>query len=248
MSKFQTANRLLLALSAAELRLLGTLELVSFALGQPLERRGLDTAYAHFIETGLASVVVTGDDRPAEAGLVGPEGFIATGLVANDRRAAFDSMMQIEGTARRVSADQFLAAIAASSTLRLRLQRYVRALTIQTSYTAWSNGNSVLEDRLARWLLMVSDRVGLTFNITHEYISVMLAVRRSGVTISIQALEGKGYIRVARGQIFITNREGLLRQAGAGYGPPEAEYERLLGPPIVSSAANQSHEPVLRST
>ena len=236
MSAFFTANRLLVGLSISDLRLLSPLEPVSFALSHPLEKRGLDTAYAHFIETGLASVVVAADGRPAEAGLVGSEGFIATGLVANDRCAAFDSMMQIEGTAWRVSADHFLAAIDASRTLRLRLQRYVRALTIQTSYTAWSNGHSLLEDRLARWLLMVADRVGDRFDITHEYMSVMLAVRRSGVTVALQTLEGKGFIRNQRGEISITSREGLMAQAGRGYGPAEAEYERLLGPPLESRA------------
>jgi hypothetical protein len=76
---------------------------------------------------------------------------------------------------------------------------------------------------------MVADRVGLSFPITHEFISIMLGVRRSGVTLAIQMLEGDGLIRAHRGSITILDRPGLVQIANGAYGFAEQHYERLLG-------------------
>ena len=128
----------------------------------------------------------------------------------------------------RLESDAFVVALDASPALRLTLQRYARAFWIQVSYTAWSNGHSTIEERLARWLLMVSDRCGGTFNITHEYISIMLAVRRSGVTVALHALEGEHLIRSARGEVTVLDRDGLIGRAVGGYGAAENQYRRLM--------------------
>lgn len=66
--------------------------------------------------------------------------------------------------------------------------------------------------------------------LTHEYLSMMLAVRRSGVTVTLHTLEGTGAIRGARGVVTVTNRRRLEEIAGDAYGQPEAEYRRLIGP------------------
>jgi CRP-like cAMP-binding protein len=108
-------------------------------------------------------------------------------------------------------------------------RRYARAFSIQVATTALANGRSKLDERLARWLLMVSDRVGTTFPITHEFISLMLGVRRPGVTLAIQILEGKGMIRASRGSVTILDRHGLIGLANGSYGFAEAHYARLLG-------------------
>jgi CRP-like cAMP-binding protein len=100
----------------------------------------------------------------------------------------------------------------------------------QTSQTALSNGQSKLEERLARWLLMCHDRInGDTVELTHEFLSVMLGVRRAGVTVGTHVLEGKGLIRASRGGITILDREGLEEEAQGFYGVPEASYARLIG-------------------
>ena len=83
--------------------------------------------------------------------------------------------------------------------------------------------------RLARWLLMCHDRVnGDELPLTHEFLSIMLAVRRAGVTEAIHVLEGAGIIRARRAFITILDRERLEETAGESYGVPEAEYERLI--------------------
>jgi CRP-like cAMP-binding protein len=80
------------------------------------------------------------------------------------------------------------------------LLRYAQALNVQTSVTAFANANHTLEMRLARWLLMCHDRLdGDDIEITHEFMAMMLGVRRAGVTTSLHILEGNRLIRSTRG-------------------------------------------------
>lgn len=228
-----STNRLLRSLSLSDQAHLGALERVVLPLGYELETAGKPTRHVYFLEEGMASIVARVDDSSAEIGLVGEEGFVGTGLLVHDPEAAFICMMQVGGRGLRLDAGAFVSALDASPTLRLTLQRYVRAFWIQVSYTAWSNGHSTIEERLARWLLMVADRCGGTFNITHEYISIMLAVRRSGVTVALHVLEGEHLIRSARGEITVLDRNGLISRAVGGYGPAEDQYRRLMAGSLV---------------
>jgi len=100
----------------------------------------------------------------------------------------------------------------------------------QLSQTALANGRYNLQERLARWLLMCNDRLHTDdMALTHEFLSLMLGVRRSGVTEAIHLLEGIHVIKATRGQVRIVNRARLLEIAGGCYGLPEAEYDRLIG-------------------
>jgi CRP-like cAMP-binding protein len=101
---------------------------------------------------------------------------------------------------------------------------------MQMSYTAIANGRSKLEERLARWLLMAHDRVdGDSLPMTHEFLSLMLGVRRPGVTLALHLLEKDGLIQPGRGTILITDRRGLERISNGAYGKAEAELQRLFG-------------------
>jgi CRP-like cAMP-binding protein len=100
---------------------------------------------------------------------------------------------------------------------------------VQTSGTAFANAEHTVEARLARWLLMCHDRLdGDDIPITHEFLSMMLGVRRAGVTTATHVLEGNGLIRAKRGVITILDREKLEGLADNAYGLPEAEYARLM--------------------
>jgi CRP-like cAMP-binding protein len=86
-----------------------------------------------------------------------------------------------------------------------------------------------VNERLARWILMCHDRIsGDELSLTHEYISVMLAVRRPSVTTALHVLEGNGFIRSTRGIVTIRNRTALEEFARDAYGRPEEEYRRLM--------------------
>ena len=87
-----------------------------------------------------------------------------------------------------------------------------------------------MDTRLARWLLMAHDRIGDdTLPLTHEFLSLMLAVRRAGVTDALNALRKQGLISYERGKITVRSRKRMERIAGDAYGTPEAEYRRLIG-------------------
>jgi hypothetical protein len=96
--------------------------------------------------------------------------------------------------------------------------------------------HTCLEQRLARWLLMCHDRVdGDELSTTHEFLSLMLGVRRAGVTELLKTLEDRGLVSTKRGQVSVRDRVGLEGIAGDSYGVPEAEYARLIGLPLGSA-------------
>ena len=93
-----------------------------------------------------------------------------------------------------------------------------------------ANGRSKIEERLARWLLMAHDRVDDDeLRLTHEFLAVMLGVRRPGVTVAVNLLEKSGLIRAERGVITILDRQGLEETSNGAYATPEAEFQRLFG-------------------
>jgi hypothetical protein len=101
---------------------------------------------------------------------------------------------------------------------------------IELAHTALANGRYAIEARLARWLLMCHDRLdGDELYITHEFLSLMLGVRRAGVTEALIRLEAEKAIATLRGHVVVRDRARLLKLAGGCYGAPEAEYERLIG-------------------
>ncbi|AZO41471.1 Crp/Fnr family transcriptional regulator [Mesorhizobium sp. M7D.F.Ca.US.005.01.1.1] len=223
--------------------LLGRLNANDLALLEPhFERRTLDLRMrletadskieaVYFLEEGLGSVVARGPNgSDAEVGLIGFDGMTGTALVMGVDVAAHECFVQLAGSAVRIEAEPFNAALRISLSLRLFLLRYVHYLHIQGSYTALSNVRAKVEDRLARWLLMCDDRVlGNHLAITHEFLAVMLGVRRPGVTVGLQVLEGLGLIRSRRGEITIRDRAGLEVHANGTYGKSEAAYARLIG-------------------
>jgi CRP-like cAMP-binding protein len=223
------ANRLLKLLSPAALDALGPLERLTLPMRKRIGgHEQPDEVY--FMEDGVASVVADIDAKMAiELGIVGNEGLIGLNLVYGDDADPFVVMMQVDGTALRADAQKVKSAIDGVDEVRGVFLRYARAFSIQVATTALANGRSKLDERLARWLLMVSDRAGTTFPITHEFISLMLGVRRPGVTLAIQILEGKGVIRATRGAVTILDRDGLVGLANGAYGFAEAHYARLLG-------------------
>jgi CRP-like cAMP-binding protein len=219
-------------MSAEDIALLEPhMERCSLQLRMNLERPKRPIEFVYFVEEGIGSIVAKSPQgRDTEVGFIGFEGMTGSALVMGDDRNVHECYVQLAGQAIRIKVAPFSARLSASPTLRLFLLRYAQYLHIQTGYTALVNARSKLEERLARWLLMCDDRVdGGRLTITHEFLSVMLGVRRPGVTVALQLLEGRGLIRAHRGEVIIRDRHGLMELANTGYGEPEAEYERLIG-------------------
>ena len=185
-----------------------------------------------FPESGMISIVNrTPTGRRMEVGVFGREGMGSTAVILGGGSAPFAVFTQVAGHGYMLDAAVLQQAIGESATLRGLLLRYCQAFLIQVAQTAVSNGTFTIEQRLARWLLLVHDRIdGDEMPVTHELLSVMLGVRRTGVTLAIHVLEGEKTIRARRGMITVLHRDKLLAIASEGYGVAEAEYERLIGP------------------
>ncbi len=225
-------NRLLRAMSAPDRESLrAALEPVTLELRMVLEAPGQAISQVYFVESGMVSIVANSPpDRRIEVGLAGHEGMTGVPVILGDDRSSRESMVQGAGTALRLPADTLRQLMAARPTLQRVLLRYAHAFMEQTSQTALSNGRAILEERLARWLLMAQDRIGRNgLTVTHEFLAVMLGMRRPGVTVALHLLEGRGLIRSQRGHIEIVNRPGLVELADGSYGSSEAAYERLFG-------------------
>lgn len=226
------ANRLLSALPNDDFALLEpSLEEVVLETRQLIERPQQTIERVHFVTRGQISVIATSphSDHRVEVAMIGPEGMTGLPVVLGTDRATNEAMVQSAGTSLALSSTQLRAAMQASPTLHATLLRFVHAILAQASQTALANGRGQLDQRLARWLLMWQDRLqapGLT--VTHEFLSLLLGVRRQGVTETLHNLEAAGLIKTGRNLLTVLDRDGLKRLAGGFYGSPEAEYERLL--------------------
>jgi CRP-like cAMP-binding protein len=227
-----TRNVLLSMLPPEQLRLIEPhLELVEVDIRHVLEHPHETIGHIYFPVSGLMSIVAkTEAGMCIEVGIFGREGMSGTSLATNDLQTPFMCYAQIAGTALRMTTSDFLSILRHAPALHSLLCKYNRAASIQTAYTALVNGKVKLEGRLARWLLMVDDRVAdHNFKITHDFLSIMLGVHRPGVTLALQILEGHYCIKSERGRITIRDRDGLLAFAGKNYGASEAEYLRIFG-------------------
>ena len=224
-------NRLLHKISLEDWDYIGPhLEPVTLKERQVIEVPGKPITHAYFLEIGVASVVaVDAEDHRIEVGVIGYEGVTGVPLIMGDTRAQHSTYMQIGGSGHRMAQEVLCGAIAKSDGLRSLFQKSAQGFMIQISHTALANGRAKLEQRLARWLLMAHDRTTSdAVPLTHEFLAVMLGVRRAGVTVAIHGFERKGLVTTRRGQLTIVNRGGIEQVAGSFYGTPEAELKRLL--------------------
>ncbi|WP_017996647.1 Crp/Fnr family transcriptional regulator [Rhizobium leguminosarum] len=189
---------------------------------------------AYFLESGLASVVATNsDDESVEVGHVGYEGMAGSHVLLKVNQTPNRTFMQVEGHGISVPVSALLSMAERVPSANDLLLRYAHCCDLQLAHSALANARYNMPERLARWLLMCHDRLrDKNLPLTHEFLSLMLGVRRAGVTNEIHILEGVHAIKATRGNIRILDRPKLEEIAGGSYGVPEREYERLVGFPI----------------
>lgn len=225
-------NQLLTAMSAADLALLQPhLRLVAMPLLEEMEQPHRRIQHAYFMEAGIASVVaVQPDETRVEVGLIGHEGMSGIAVVLGGDQSPHSTYIQVPGEGQRIAADELRKAMNASQTLRGFLLKFVHVFMVQTAHTAIANARAHIDKRLARWILMARDRTrDDTLPLTHEFLALMLGVRRAGVTEALQRLKRQKLIETRRNLIVVRDRKGLERMAGDSYGVPEKEYRRLIG-------------------
>jgi CRP-like cAMP-binding protein len=190
-----------------------------------------EIAAAYFVESGWVSLVAPLEDgTQAEVGLIGREGMVGLPLITGVDTSFVEAYVQADGSGRRMEARVFRTIMEEESVLRALLLRYLEAMTAQVSQTAACNGRHDLEQRLARWLLMAHDRAdGDEFQLTQEFLALMLCVYRPSVSVVASTLQRAGMIRYGRGHITIVDREALEATACDCYRVVKRRFERLLG-------------------
>ena len=230
MARSAISNRLLSTLASNDFSLLEPhLSFVDLPLRKQLEHSNKVIESVYFLDSGIASVVANGrGGRSVEVGLIGREGMTGLAVVMGADRTPTSTYMQLAGVGSKIAAADLRSAMARSETLRLSFLRHSHAFIVQMSYTALANGQNKVEERLARWLLMAHDRVdGDDLALTQEFMSVMLGVRRPGVTVALKELTKRALVRVWRGGVTILDRAGPEKTARGAYGVPEMEFKRV---------------------
>jgi CRP-like cAMP-binding protein len=225
-------NRLLAAMSSADLALLQPhLRPMALELRHDMERPGKRIDDVYFMDAGIASVVaVQSKQVRVEVGLIGYEGVTGIAVLLGGDQSPHSTYIQVAGKGQRIPAKELRKAIDASESLRTGLLKFAQAFMVQTTHTAIANALARIDQRLARWILMAHDRTrNDKLPLTHEFLSLMLGVRRPGVTEALQRLKRQNLITNGRNQIVVLNRAGIVKVATNFYGVPEMEYQRLLG-------------------
>lgn len=215
-------NAILAGLGAAEIgRLRPLLTRVRLVNGETLHEPGAPIEHVYFIEYGVASVVAeeAQGKSQTEVGLIGREGMIGLSILLDPNPVAFNRVMvQMPGVAFRMAVHAAREQADTMPALHHLLSRALEGAMAQVAQTAACNSRHSLTQRLSRWLLMAHDRIdGDDLPLTQEFLSIMLAVRRPGVTIAMAALHAAGLIRHSRGHIVIADRRGLEAAACACY-------------------------------
>jgi len=208
------------------------LELVALAANQTVHEPGEATEYVFFPTRGLISLVAVLDDgESVEVGMVGKEGLYGVSVFLGDDRPVQRAMVQLAGSALRISSRLFQHEVQSNAALQSLLLRYVQVTLTTAIQAAACNRLHKLEQRFARWLLAAHDRAeAATFPMTHEFLAMMLGVRRPGVTIAAQSLQADGVITYNHGTMTIVDRNGLEAASCECYRFVQGEFARLLGP------------------
>lgn len=206
------------------------LEPVDLLPRQVLIAAGAAFGHIYFPVSGAASLLASADGAVLEIGLIGREGMV--GLPALFDAGISPNMsvtIQIPGMALRMPAQALRAELDRNAALRALLLRYTATLLCQVAQSAICNRLHGVEQRLARWLLMAQDRAESDLlPLTQEYISLMLGVRRPGVTVAAGNLAKAGLIRGAYGRIVILDRKGLEANACGCYAVIREQVDRLF--------------------
>lgn len=226
------SNRLLSALPCKDReRLLANCEQVELIFTEVLYRAGELIPHVYLPTGSVISLMMSiKDNIGLEIGLVGDEGILGITLILGVEVAPFDALVQGPGAALRITVPSFLRELEQSPALQLELNRYLFVSMRQVAQTAACNRFHVVEERLARRLLMTQDRTHAdSFHITHVFLAYILGVRRVGITKAAYSLQQQKLIRYQRGNITILDRAGLEAASCRCYRTDKETYEHILG-------------------
>lgn len=211
-------------------RLLAQCVRVELVLSQVLAKPDEDIGHVYFpVDSFVSLLTAVSGEVALEVGMIGREGMLGAHLLLGVESAPLHAMVQGPGSAWRMEAASFVAALAQSASLRRQIGLYIYVLMDQLATAAGCVRYHEIGPRLARWLLMTQDRAGAgTFRMTQEFIGHMLGVRRVGITEAAGALQRAGLIEYRRGDLTVLDRPGLEAMACSCYRTDLRSYANLL--------------------
>jgi len=196
--------------------------------------------YATFLNSGLTSLVFNTDrGSSVEVGVVGNEGFTPISIAAGLRRSPHQAIMQVSGEGFRIRVEALEMALKRGAQLQVLMNRYAAVHGLQVAQTAGCNRLHDLDQRLARWLLLVQDRVGSgLLKITHDFLAMMLGTDRPSVSLAAGMLRKKKIIEYTHGSVRVLNRKKLESSACECYGLIQQFNSEMLPNSTLDAAAS----------
>lgn len=216
----KSTNRLLTSLPDKDYKnLLGNSERIDLVYGSTLYKTGAIIRHVYFPESGIVSLLSAVDgNQTLEVGIVGSEGMVGVPAFLGATTSNNIALVQGAGFALRMTTADFVKECETSNKLQQVLKRFVQSLMAQTAQSAACNRFHPVESRMARWLLMTNDRMKTgVFQITQEFLSNMVGVRREAVNKTARSFHERGFISYHRGKLSILDVKGLKTVACACY-------------------------------
>lgn len=230
--KMLVQNRVLAGLSRKDYRkLLPFLEQVRLDFGQVLYETQARIRHVYFPNDCFVSMLTGVDgDRSAEVGLIGSEGMIGLPVALGIAVSPFRAVVQGGGDAMRMKIADFRREFRQGGSLRRELFLFTHLMMIQIAQTAACNRFHRLPQRMARWILMTSDRIESNeFRIKQEFLALMLGARRVGISVAASGLRERKLLDYRRGSVTILNHAGLEAAACGCYKTVKDVYARAQG-------------------
>lgn len=224
-------NQLLEMLPRREVdRILAAGDSVELLFSETLVEPGERIRHVYFPTTGFISTITPMRDHGnLEVGLIGREGMFGATLLLGVNTSPLHALVQGGGQSLRLGVPAFRRVLKQSPALERKLGNYLYVVMRQLAQAAACNRFHLVEERLARWLLMTRDRAHEdTFHITHEFLAGMLGVRRVGITKAASTLQGRALIHYHRGDITILDLAGLKAIACECYATDKATYAEIM--------------------
>ncbi|MFY0989643.1 Crp/Fnr family transcriptional regulator [Halomonas sp. C05BenzN] len=224
-------NRLLDSLPRQDkVHLLNGCEVVDLVFGEVLAEPGGPISHVYFPLMSFISLIANlSDGDRLEVAMIGSEGMYGMPLILGVEESPWHALVQGAGPALRMPAAVFGRHLEQSPALQALLRRYLYVLIHQLSRVAACTHFHQVEARLARWLLMTQDRAHSDqLHLTHEFLAMMLGVRRAGITLAAMALQTRRLIRYHRGNITVLDRPGLIEAACGCYASDQCIYRQVI--------------------
>jgi len=225
------ANRLVSAFSTQDQEFfLSRTTSIQLSLGQILAEPGEDSGFCYFPTRGVISMVtLMSSGSGAEVGIVGTEGMVGFNALLGEARAPHQALVQGSGEALRITVDDLVKMRDQSEEVEQLLLRYIHSFLTIVSQGAACNALHKAEARMARWILLVQDRLHEdSLPITHEFLANMLGIRRATVTVVANVLEQAGLVSLGRREIRVLDREGLMKASCECYKAMDGITARVL--------------------